>query len=86
MGNWNGVSMLASLIKSNPTTMITSDASGSWGCGVYWNAEWFQLQWVGPIAEYHITVKELTPIVIAASIWGPRWRGGTVLAVVITPR
>ena len=21
------------------------DASGSWGCGAYWNGQWFHLQW-----------------------------------------
>jgi len=30
---WNGVSMLSSLNGKPPSAVITSDASGSWGCG-----------------------------------------------------
>ena len=37
------------------------------------------LEWVGPISESHITVKELVPIVISAAIWGHLWREKTVL-------
>ena len=38
------------------------------------------LPWSSLNANYHITVKELIPIVIAGAIWGPLWRGTTVLA------
>lgn len=31
-----------------------------------------------PIANSHITVKELAPIVIAAAIWGNRWEGKAI--------
>ena len=37
------------------------------------------LEWVGPISESHITVKELVPIVISVAIWGHSWREETVL-------
>ena len=39
------------------------------------------LEWVEPIASQHITVKELAPIVLAAAMWGPEWRGKTILAL-----
>ena len=41
----------------------------------------FQLNWVEPNSDYHIMVKELIPIVIAAAIWGCFWRGKTVKAL-----
>ena len=25
---------------------LTSDASGSWGCGTFWDSSWFQLKWM----------------------------------------
>lgn len=75
---WNCTSLLTSLTEANPTITLISDASGKWGCGAFW-ANISKLQWVGPIIDSRITVKELTPIVIAAAMWGPRWQGQTVL-------
>ena len=37
-------------------------------------------EWAGHIASSHIAVKEMVPIVIAAAVWGPQWRGKTVRA------
>ena len=76
---WNGVSMLSNRRRANPDVVITSDASGKWGCGAYSDADWFQLQW-GPESDcLHITIKELIPIVIAASLWGRKWSKKTVM-------
>ena len=68
--------------RASPDVVLTSDASGSWGCGVYWETRWFQLQWqgLGESANYGITVKELLPIVTAVAIWGRAWQGKTVVA------
>ncbi len=63
-----------------PTVVVTSDASGNWGCGAYSGPSWFMLKWAGPNSDCHITVKEMVPIVISAAIWGPLWRGINVLA------
>ena len=38
------------------------------------------LPWAGPTRELHIAVKELAPIVVAAVIWGPKWKGKAILA------
>ena len=65
---------------TSPAAVLTSDASGNWGCGAYYCSNWFMLPWSGLNATYHITLKELIPIVIAGVIWGPLWRGATVLA------
>ena len=68
------------LQRQNPQAVLVSDASGSWGCGAFWVTRWFQLQWPATVSEYHITVKELIPIVLAAAVWGPEWSGLTVEA------
>ena len=75
---WNGISMMSTVHKANPDITILTDASGKWGCGALAGLNWFQLQWAGPISNLHITVKELVPIVLAAAIWGPDWKGKTV--------
>ena len=47
---WNGKSMLR---RSVPMHTITSDASGSWGCGAFGsNGSWFQLQWPSSWSRY----------------------------------
>ena len=49
-----------------PSTIVTSDASGNWGCGAFSGSHWFQLAWPDCWAEVHITAKELVPIVLQA--------------------
>ena len=58
---------------------ITSDASGSWGCGAFTSdGSWFQLKLPESWKDTHITVKELLPIVISIAVWGRTWQGRTV--------
>ena len=76
--SWNGISMLLEHRKLNPDVVVTSDASGNWGCGAYCKEEWFQLQWDEATKQKHITVKELIPIVVAAALWGESWLGKSV--------
>ena len=73
---WNGISLLP---PTAPTHHLTSDASGSWGCGAYWERRWIQLSWQGLWSDRHITVKELLPIVLACALWGAHWRGQRIL-------
>jgi hypothetical protein len=73
---WNGVGFFPS--ASRPSVCFSSDASGSWGCAAHWGNHWFQLKWDGPSRALPIAVKELIPIILAAAVWGPRWRGETV--------
>ena len=78
---WNGVGMLSSLGVHSHTVTMTSDASGSWGCGAFSDRdEWFQLPWPEEWLPIHITVKELLPIVLASAMWGQQWIGESVLA------
>ena len=75
---WNGISMLTEVRHNSPEATITSDASGLWGCGAYCGAQWFQLQWSHSTMQFHITIKELIPVVLALAIWGRQWCGKTV--------
>lgn len=43
---WNGISVINSRSTATPSFMLTSDASGSWGCGAFSSmGEWFRFQW-----------------------------------------
>ena len=44
VSSWNGVSLLSSVSNQPPDLTVTSDASGSWGCGAFWDINWFQLE------------------------------------------
>ena len=69
---WNGVTILSPV---RPRVSLTSDASGSWGCGAYSDNGWFQVQWPTQCANADISFKELLPIVLAVMAWGNKWRG-----------
>ncbi len=58
--------------KDHPVFTVTSDASGTWGCGAYEAELWFQLQWPTSMDDCHLSVN---PVVIAA---GERWVGQSV--------
>ena len=70
--DWNGSSFFP---VPTPSIEVISDASGTYGCGGFALAHgWFQLEWPEEWHAVHITVKELVPVVIAAAVWGHRWR------------
>ncbi len=76
---WNGRCPIHSVVSQVPQAVLTSDASGSWGCGAFTSSGcWFQLRFPESWDNVHITVKELLPIVLAAALWGHSWRGTTV--------
>ena len=65
---WNGKELMSRVTSSGPPVMITSDASGMWGCGAFTSmGEWFQLELPETWSDIHITVKELLPIVLGVS-------------------
>ena len=72
---WNGVSVVSALCKRPVDAVLTTDASGTWGCGGYLGKEWFQIQWKGHWQEVSIAAKELLPIVAACVIWARKMRG-----------
>ena len=76
---WNGHSMMSGVIRERWDITLTSDASGSWGCGAYTSTgEWLQLKWPQSWEGVHITVKELVPIVVGVARWGRQWEGRIV--------
>ena len=75
---WNGTSMLAQLDKVNPQFSVTSDASGTWGCGAYEGSKWLQFEWPPTMKASHISVCEMIPVVMAAALWGQYWIGKSV--------
>ena len=58
---------------SAPTAGLRPDASGSWGCGAYYDSHWFQLRWDRRSEGLPIMVKELLPVVLACTVWGQEW-------------
>ena len=69
--DWNGWSFFP---QATPSIEVTSDASGSFGCGAFaLNHGWFQLEWPESWRTANIAAKELVPVVLAASLWGPCW-------------
>ena len=55
-----------------------SDASGSWGCGAWYNIYWFSVPWTETCKHLHITVKEMAPKIIAAIMWSYDWKGDLI--------
>jgi hypothetical protein len=57
--------------------LITSDTSGSWGCGAYWPDDANCVHWIQSPhwQEKNIASNELLPVVVSAAIWGPVGEG-----------
>ncbi len=76
---WNGTCPMSSVVKGEPQVVLTTDASGAWGCGAYTcTGLWFQLKFPDSWSEIHNMVKELLPIVMVVAVWGRLWKGATV--------
>lgn len=74
--DWNGVSFFTSPHWSSLSDLqVSSDASGAIGFGAYLDGLWFHGRWNPSQLSASIAFKELYPIVIAAHVWGPNWRG-----------
>jgi hypothetical protein len=76
LAQWNRVSLLWD--KGTPLVLVTSDASGRWGCGAFWATHWFQFPWPETLHNNHITIKELIPVVVVAAVWGRQWTASHV--------
>lgn len=55
---------------SSPSLHLHTDAAGSLGYGAIFNNSWFYGEWPNHMTSFHITFKELFPIVLALEIWG----------------
>ena len=79
---WNGRPMMQALaLIQAPHIIITTDASGNWGCGAFWlqTHRWIQRPWQDAWHDMPIHTKELLPILLAAVMWGPYWRNSRIL-------
>ncbi len=76
---WNHRSMMQLSGRRSPEVVFASGASGGWGCGAVWEAEWLQWQWEDDWVQQQIAVKELVLIVAACAVWGPQWANKSVL-------
>ena len=52
VGDWNGLSMMQASRRQDPDIILTSDASGSWGYGAYYDSQWLQYQWSPLTIDY----------------------------------
>ena len=57
---------------------LSSDASLT-GCGAVCGTEWFPLPFPDSWSQFHISVKELLPIVMSVHVWGTRWRDQRIM-------
>ncbi len=70
---WNGSCPVSSISLSKPSVELTSDASGSWGCGAYTSqGHWFQL----PLPERSILLSRSCCLLFWVWLCGAR--GGKV--------
>ena len=69
--DWNGCSFLRVVCEEpHPQFTIQTDASGSWGCGAFFQGDWLQWQWPDEWAPIPIMAKELVPILLSSAVWG----------------
>ena len=62
-----------------PQVLLTSVASGSWGYNAFWDSHWLQVEWTPQMRSLSITFMEVLLILLAAVVWGPRWRSCRVI-------
>ena len=77
--HWSGISTQQFLLLQEPSHHLFTDTSGSWGCGAWSLPSWLQVAWQGLPPLDSIATKELFPIVLACAVWGPQWRGSSIL-------
>jgi hypothetical protein len=75
---WNGCNFfLDSQLTVASDMHLFTDASPSFGCGGFYQGEWFSYAWPKFIYELEpnpsIALFELFPIVVSAVLWGTRW-------------
>lgn len=68
MSQFNGKRILG---RRTDLFKVFSDASGSFGYAAVFGSHWFVGTWGKDQQGWHITVKELVPLVYAVATWGP---------------
>ena len=72
MSQWNGRSFIP-VDAPLRDVLITTDASGNWGCAAIWGNQWWQWRCTSSTFNWNIAAKELFSIVLAAATWGSQW-------------
>ena len=78
---WNGTPMLSTLAARDHEETITTDASGSWGCGgsdrAIGSSSHGKQPWESQeaLTSQCIATKEMLPILLPCAIWGKHWHG-----------
>ena len=70
--NFNGKSFFLSDIWENSEQLHLYTDASDLGFGGVFAKRWFSNQWPVSWLQYHITIRELFPIVLAIHFWGPR--------------
>ena len=71
LNSWNGLSFLRCTGPGKPPDhCIQTDASGTWGCGAFFEGKWFQSPWSPDWLPCNIMAKELVPIIFSCGVWG----------------
>ena len=68
--HFNGTSLFLDDIWQTSATLQLYTDSSDLGFGGTFGTKWFSEKWTNEWIDYHISVKELFPIVIAVEIWG----------------
>ena len=66
---WNGISFFHNALITLFDFQIQTDASGSWGCGAYFNGRWLQFPWSAEWAPTSIMAKEMAPVLLSCVVW-----------------
>lgn len=80
LGQWNGISFFHDVRVTNAHDIeLFTDAAGSTGYGGFFQGEWFAERWPIEIRSNSKLIAcsaflELYAIVVAANVWGERWK------------
>jgi hypothetical protein len=72
LSSFNGVSLFQDPdLRDSYCLKLYTDASGALGFAAVFGHLWFASSWPTSWPDFHITVKELFPIVLILEVWGP---------------
>ena len=79
LSSWPGISTHQFLVLGQPDRHLYTDTLGSWGFGAWSLPAWLQVPWPTGHCLSSIALKELVPVVLAATVWAERWGGQLIL-------
>ena len=79
LSTFNGRRMCPSNIWTTSNALTLTSYASALGCGAILGKDWFQLRFPDSWSHFHISVKELLPIVMAIHVWGERWQSKRII-------